>query len=99
MQPILNEYCGLCHGNETQFGAPFSLMDYESFTPERAELVAKSLSNGTMPPAGQEPLNAGDRMSLYSWLSCGELGDTPNAVPAGGFASTRPILEAPNTSP
>ncbi|MAD60028.1 MAG: hypothetical protein CMH49_00760 [Myxococcales bacterium] len=93
MEPIINDHCGLCHGTEPKFGASFSLMNYEVFTAEQAELVAKSLSNGTMPPAGQEPLNAEDRMSLYNWLSCGDLGEIPEPVPAGGFSSTRPLLE------
>ena len=99
MQAILSESCGLCHGTEPQFGAPFSLMDYESFTPEHALRVAQSLSEGSMPPAGQEPLNAEERMSLYSWLSCGELGETPTPVPAGGFSSSRPLLTAPDELP
>ena len=97
--PIIESRCGLCHGAELQFGAPYSLATYEDFTPGRAAVAAQELSWGEMPPFGQEPLSVNERMKLLAWLSCGEVGETPGPLPAGGFMSTRPILTAPATPP
>ena len=52
-----------------------------------------------MPPAGQPSLAANDRMKLYSWLTCGDTGETPTPLPAGGFSSSRPLLTAPDEIP
>jgi hypothetical protein len=91
--------CGLCHGDTPQFGAPFSLTQYEHFSADRAKESATSLSDGTMPPAGQPSLHAEERMKLYSWLTCGDVGESPEPLPAGGFSSSRPLLDAPNEIP
>ena len=97
--PIIEARCGLCHGESPQFGAPFALNSYELVAFDHADEVTSVLSEGTMPPAGQPSLSAEERMAMYQWLTCGEIGETPTPLPAGGFSSSRPVLDAPAEPP
>lgn len=99
VSPLMKTYCGMCHGETPQFGAPYSLATQSDFTAEHAKQAASQLSSGAMPPAGQPQLSSEERMSLLSWLSCGDVGDTPTEVPAGGVQSTKPILSAEGDIP
>ena len=99
IEPLFQEHCAQCHGDVPQFGAPFTLSAQEDFTPDRAQEVALALSSGSMPPLGQPSMPTSMRSTLIEWLTCGSMIEGEQSRPAGGFESTRPILEAPNVPP
>jgi hypothetical protein len=99
IEPIVKTYCGSCHSTPTQFGAPFSLMTLQDWTPEHMALGVHELSQGSMPPAGQSVMLTQDRFTLIDWLSCGAIMESDVAIPAGGFESSHPILTAPSEPP
>jgi hypothetical protein len=99
IEPLFQEHCAQCHGDFPQFGAPFKLSALEDFTPDRAQEVALALSSGSMPPLGQPSVPSSMRSTLIEWLTCGSMIEGEQSRPAGGFESTRPILEAPNAPP
>jgi len=98
--PILEEKCASCHGSTPQFGAPSSLLDYDTLVegPEGERLVDKivqHLSDNTMPPAGSPGPNHNEYDTLIGWASCGlvhpDYGD--------GLIASQPVWEAPEGAP
>lgn len=93
--PIVERYCGDCHGDTPSFGAPMTLTDFEQISPH-LERVRARVEEGTMPPAGQPSLPASDRGLLLDWASCGTADLTPNV---GGFDVSREVFPDPGRPP
>lgn len=77
--PIVNEYCGLCHGNPPAFGAPRALASYGDMTQVNQfgqpiyEMVAFRLSadQNRMPPPQQPQPSAEQREIVRNWAQGG----------------------------
>ncbi len=101
IRPRIERYCGQCHGETPDFGAPSSLLDHASLLTTNAmgrrpvDLVASRLADGTMPPVGMPRLPEADADAIAAWASCGAI-DVPAAT--GLVSSAAPFL-APPTAP
>jgi len=98
--PLVESYCGTCHGEEPDFGAPFSLLDYDAITEgteglRHVDQMVRQLAEGTMPPVGMPRPPDEVTGALLSWASCG----THTAPPAAGLVSSAPPALAPETPP
>ncbi|MEE2643589.1 MAG: hypothetical protein VYD19_01535 [Myxococcota bacterium] len=100
---LVGARCGTCHGDPLQYGAPYTLTDYESLHAENVlgnqgafKAIAEQVELGRMPPAGQQALTEDERRALVQWARCDE---APTVIPAGGFESDRPILQDPGPPP
>ncbi len=73
LRPMLEERCYDCHGGiKTKGGVDLKKLDTNpSVLNEYAlwEKVKEVVSNGEMPPKKEEPLKAGEKASLLSWVS------------------------------
>lgn len=100
-QPHLERYCGRCHGETPDFGAPMSLLDGESLLATRgdgtrlADRIAARIMDGTMPPVGMPRMPDADADAIVQWASCGAL-DAPEGT---GLRSSAPPFLAPPTAP
>lgn len=98
-RPLVESYCGNCHGEQPQFGAPFSLMDYDDLVAgspgsRKVDRMAVRMADKTMPPPGTLVPHA-DLDTLVLWASCGELHPDHSV----GLSSTAPVFEAPEEAP
>ncbi|HJL00820.1 MAG TPA: hypothetical protein RMH85_33925 [Polyangiaceae bacterium LLY-WYZ-15_(1-7)] len=100
VRPLVEDACGTCHGTEPDFGAPFSLLDYDALLAgaegERVvdELV-RQVAAGTMPPVGAPLPSLTERDTLTQWGSCGAVRvESPVGVDAN-----RPPFRAPDEPP
>ncbi|MEM9072335.1 MAG: hypothetical protein AAGE52_27765 [Myxococcota bacterium] len=98
VQALVTDRCGNCHGVEPDFGAPFSLIDYQTLIagPEGARIVDEmglQVAEGTMPPTGFPQPPVVDRDTIAGWASCGTLRVTE---PVG---ATRPPFQSPPEPP
>lgn len=101
VRPVVERYCGSCHGTTPDFGAPVSLLDPAALTTVRADgtrlvdRMAARLLDGTMPPVGMPRLPEADANTIAGWASCGAV-----VVPASsGLVSSNPPYLAPETAP
>lgn len=74
---IVDEHCSKCHGSQPDFGAPFSLTDYDDLIngpagQRKVDLMANELLVGDMPPPGEQQLDHADLDTLVGWATCGE---------------------------
>ena len=97
---IVETHCGTCHGDEPNYGAPYTLTSYQAMTAARGEfltneLAAARVAFGEMPPAGLPDLPDADVATLVEWASCGEI--TPEL--GTGLKVDRPVFLAPDESP
>ncbi|MCB9538564.1 MAG: hypothetical protein H6704_20180 [Myxococcales bacterium] len=105
VKPLIQQWCGLCHGESPRFGAPFSLLDYDRDVlgregQRRVDRIVARLRAGTMPPPAQPQPDAEARMAILQWATCGEnMGTPPDGPNPGGFDVDRPILEDPGQPP
>ena len=97
---IVDTYCSDCHGATPQFGAPFSLTDYQALVDgnhgdRKVDAMVQVLMGGQMPPAGYPLLSEGELHDLVAWASCGE------EHPEHGLnlEATAPVWEAPAEPP
>lgn len=98
--PLVAEYCGTCHGEQPDFGAPFSLIDYAAITDgveglRHVDAMVRQLAEGTMPPVGMPRPPDEVTTAILSWASCG----ARTAPPAAGLVSSAPPALAPETPP
>lgn len=96
--PVIERSCGTCHGAVPDFGAPYSLLDYDFLVtgPERpVDAMLERLMAGTMPPASQGLMPHGDRDTLVSWASCG----LQHPDFSDGVQASRPVWDAPDDPP
>lgn len=101
IRPRLERYCGSCHGERPDFGAPTSLLDVEELlavgmSGERlVDHVARRLAEGSMPPVGMPRIPEADADVLAGWASCG----TVDVPPRAGLVSSAPPFLAPAEAP
>ncbi|MFN7699536.1 MAG: hypothetical protein ACK6CU_22970 [Deltaproteobacteria bacterium] len=101
VRPRLERYCGQCHGETPNFGAPSSLLDHGALLAEDAtgrrlvDRIASRLLDGTMPPTGMPRLVEAEADAIAAWASCGAV-DVP---PATGLVSSAPPFLAPAEGP
>ena len=94
-------YCGSCHGETPDFGAPFSLTSYDDIVgnaPGRmtiARLMAGDIRSGAMPPPFLSRMPDATANSIVQWATCGALGVTEQR---GIQSSAAPWL-APDEAP
>lgn len=89
-------YCGECHGEIPQFGAPQDLVT-EAALRDELERVVVRIEQGTMPPAGQPEIPDDERAALLAWATCGDVVEPPPNP--GGFDVTREIFPDPGERP
>lgn len=99
--PRLTRYCGQCHGETPNFGAPGSLLDHTQLLAADAsgtrlvDRIAARLHDGTMPPVGMPRLPEAEADAIASWASCGAV-DVP---PTTGLVASAPPLLSPEHPP
>jgi hypothetical protein len=91
--------CGSCHGDVPQFGAPYSLLDYDTNIMGRASLrrvdrMVARLLDASMPPSGTPAPTDDVAQSIVNWASCG----TSMARPGMGLRSSAPQFRSPDRS-
>lgn len=98
--PFIQQYCANCHGQTPAFGAPMTLLDYDSLIAGTAgerivDKMTERLVAKTMPPAGSPaPLHVA-LDTMVEWSSCG----TQHADHTVGLEASRPLWEAPDDPP
>lgn len=101
VRPRIERYCGTCHGETPNFGAPFTLLDPEALLaihPDGTRIVdriGERLFDGSMPPVGMPRLPEEDADAIAAWASCGTI-DVP---PATGLVSSATPFLAPEDPP
>ena len=75
VRPLFVTWCSTCHGSEPAFGAPFSLLEYESVLGRQSnghivDLMADALRDRIMPPAEQPQPDDEARKALIAFASC-----------------------------
>jgi cytochrome c5 len=97
---IVSTHCGSCHGEQPDFGAPYTLTNYEAITATSGEFLVNELAAaragfGEMPPAGVPDLPDDALSALVDWASCGEI--TPQL--GMGLKVDRPVFLASEEAP
>lgn len=100
VRALVQRQCGTCHGAEPSFGAPYSLLDYDSLlqrqgVARRVDLLAEALAMGTMPPSNTPAPPAEVANRIAAWASCGARA----AATGTRLRVSRPWLRAPETAP
>ncbi|MFK7929930.1 MAG: hypothetical protein AB8H79_17185 [Myxococcota bacterium] len=98
--PIVQAKCADCHGETTQFGAPYSLLDYDALVQgldgERiVDRIVASVADRSMPPATAEPLGHNEFDTLLGWASCG----TEHPDWSDGLVASRDVHVPPPNPP
>lgn len=94
--PLLESGCAQCHGAETRYGAPYSLVTYDDLmTGERYNAVLETLMDRSMPPENADALVHADRDALVVWASCGTLHPPVD----DGLEASRSIYVADGAAP
>ncbi|MFK8000258.1 MAG: hypothetical protein AB8H86_11720 [Polyangiales bacterium] len=98
VQTLVMENCGTCHGDTPDFGAPFTLLDYQAITAgiegERiVDEMHRQLSAGTMPPRGSATPTLEHANAIAGWASCGEVTIEDTSI------SSRTPFTAPDDAP
>lgn len=97
---ILADKCSECHGATPQFGAPYSLLEYDDLIEgaegeRKIDRVVITLVNEFMPPSNAPALTHVELDTLLGWASCGlEHPEEPS-----GVVVDREIWEAGPTPP
>jgi hypothetical protein len=91
----ITTYCGDCHGETPQFGAPNTLTGFDASQANLERMLAR-MRQGTMPPAGQPQIPADALNAIFDWATCGAEMITPNP---GGFDVSREIYPDPGIQP
>lgn len=98
--PAFERQCTECHGDPTQFGAPWSVLDYDeliagAYPDRKVDAILDRLMDGSMPPATQGLVDHTDLDTMVGWASCGlEHPDVDD-----GLQASRPVWEAPVDPP
>jgi len=87
IQPILEDYCGACHGNGMKKGA----LALDELTSDQTRLrdvdlwwaVLKNVRAGVMPPAGKPRPSDSERRLLEDWIKYGAFGIEPTSSDPG----------------
>lgn len=97
---LVDEHCGTCHGETPEFGAPFSLLDYDANVRGRegdrhVDRMVHMLAEGLMPPTGAAQPALSDRDRMAAWASCG----TVRVEDPVGLDANRPVFVSPSSPP
>jgi hypothetical protein len=101
VRPRIERYCGTCHGETQEFGAPFSLLQHAPLVAvgedgrRIVDLIGDRLFAGEMPPVGMPRIPEEDADIIAAWATCGEV-DVP---PMAGLVASAPPLLAPEEPP
>jgi hypothetical protein len=97
--PAIERNCALCHGAQPDFGAPYSLLDYDALIAGDGDRIVDKMADvlmaRTMPPQSQGLMPHSDLDTLVAWSSCGLL----HPDPSDGLEASRPVWEAPADPP
>jgi hypothetical protein len=97
--PILEQRCGGCHTTPTRFGAPFSVLDYDTVVSSSSsrivDLIAPVLGAGVMPPPGNIRPTPDEHDRIVAWATC-EMRTLPYPT---SLMADRPIFEADSDPP
>lgn len=97
----ITNHCGKCHGAKPDFGANVTLTGgYDSLlageTGKRlVDRMAVRLSEKTMPPVGQPPIDHVSLDTLTEWASCGQ----KHPDETKGITVDRPVFTSPAAPP
>lgn len=97
---LVQTHCGTCHGEQPDYGAPYSLTSYAAMTALQGEqrtneLAAAMVGFGTMPPAGIPDLPDSAVAAFVDWASCGQIEPELGT----GLKVDRPVFLAPDEAP
>jgi hypothetical protein len=97
---FVETYCGECHGTAPQFGAPYSLLDYDDLVAgaegeRRVDRMAARLLAGEMPPAGSSQPDHVALDTMIEWATCGQ----EHADHEQGLEADRPVFAAEGDPP
>lgn len=100
MRATVERSCGACHGATPNYGAPYSLLDYDFITrtmgaQRPVDRMHARLMDGSMPPAGTPAPTFADAQSIVGWASCG----TRTLVDDNRMRATAPLFVAPAQPP
>ena len=101
VRPRIERYCGTCHGETPNFGAPFTLLDPEALLETHTggerivDRMGEVLAEGVMPPVGMPRLPEADADAIAAWASCG----TIDVEPSTGLVSSATPFLAPEDPP
>ena len=101
----LEQYCGFCHGETPAYGAPYTLLNYDSLVAgdigaRPIDRAVERIRIGDMPPVGQPEIPAQEALAFLDWATCGENTDEPEPGPnPGGFDVSRPVFVSPDMPP
>ncbi len=87
VRPVVQQYCGACHGSEPRFGATRSMVSYEdvmaydlSGQPLHAQMAARlTATHRVMPPRSQPQLTPSQIDMIRAWSGKGARMGTPTA--------------------
>jgi hypothetical protein len=87
VQPVLDQYCGSCHGNGIRKGG----VSLDGVADDASRLgdrnlwwnVLKNVRAGIMPPAGKPRPNAGEQGTLENWIKYAAFGIDPKDLDPG----------------
>ncbi len=97
---LVQRQCGTCHGATPEYGAPYSLLDYDYDVAgdvgiRPVDLMAHNLMIGRMPPAGTPGPTDDVRNTLVQWATCGA-----QTAPTGvGLRASAGVFRSPETAP
>ncbi len=100
IKPLVDLHCAGCHGPAPDYGAPHDLSSYDAllvrdFDITRAELGARRVGQGTMPPIGMPGMTPEEVAKFVDWATCSE--GEYNAVPR--LTVNRPVFLGPSEPP
>ena len=96
----VEDYCAECHGQTPDFGAPYSLLDYDELVAgtegeRKVDLMAQQLLDRTMPPAGSPQPDHVALDTLVEWATCGQ----QHPDHSDGLQASHPAWQAPEEPP
>jgi hypothetical protein len=99
VEGMVQDHCQKCHGEAPDFGAPYSLTDYDDLIAgtvgsRKVDRMVARMANKTMPPVGTAVPHA-DLDTMVGWASCGEAHPDHSI----GLLVDRPVFEADAQAP
>ncbi len=100
VKELVASRCNQCHGENVNYGAPYSLIDYDTLVKgeigkRQVDRIAARMLKKTMPPQGTPQLPHAELDTLVEWATCGE----KHADHSIGFTSTANVFRAPPEPP
>lgn len=97
---LVEKHCGTCHGESPNYGAPHTLIEYDSLMQVVGEhrlvdRAAARVAFRSMPPAGIPDLPDDDLQTIVDWASCGDIEPELGT----GLKVDRPVFLAPDEAP